>query len=367
MESLRIYVARAMDARSPQAILADDERYKTCLEKIGATFVNLYNPLPEARDVREVASEIVNNDLKKLLSSDIVLADLSLPTYQYVGCIFEICFAFTNKIPVVLIAGENDISKRVFFQEFCDFICNTLEQAANYISRAFQSQGISQQLEEMKSYYSLIAPQYAHRARSKHHLLPEEESRFTNERAELRSVLSRYVSGDACQVGIGTGDWTSTVCEKALRVTAIEQSKEMLAEAYRYLASYNNVSFLNQDVLTDGLGTGPYDCVVVYFLLSLLPKSMQYLLFSRIRQVLQPNGLLIVADTRKIDDAFAVGLGRRQLQERKAENAVFTLYKEHFSGDALQKLITQQKYRVLDFSHNTEWFSWVVAQKVADL
>jgi ubiquinone/menaquinone biosynthesis C-methylase UbiE len=128
------------------------------------------------------------------------------------------------------------------------------------------------------------------------------------------------------------------------------------------LSAYSNVSLQRCDALKDDIGGGPFDCVVVYFLLSLLPCRMQDKLLRAVQRILKPGGLLVVADTKKPGDVPAQGLGRRQLQSRSSGGKAFTLYKEHFAGDSLADLLVKKGYETQASSRGTSVFSWAVGR-----
>ena len=359
MPDLSIYFARAMDAIDVNDIKAADEKYERLLRPINITIVNPYKE--KERNPVEDGSSVARDDLRLLMESDIVLADLSIPDYQYVGCIFEIVHAANNNIPVVLVEGERDFHSRYFIQAYCDFIAKTPEEAVEYIRRTCTEDGIEGQMKEMHAYYSEIADDYQTNYSGRNRHLKTE---YQRERESLRMVIRNRVTGKAFQVGIGTGDWTRTVCETAGNVIGIDQSKRMIDVAQDKLSNYGNIRFLQGDIfkMENGIIDGPFDCVVVYFLFSLLPSSMQRRLLDLIRLILKPGGLLIIADTRKMRDFSSVGLGRRRLQRREKGGRVFTLYKENFYGDSLVKLLEKERFEVIDSNPGATWFSWAVSR-----
>ncbi len=360
MSNLRVYFARAMDARSPAEILLDDQRYLEFLAPIGASLINPFSsqtacPLDDGYDTAE-------QDLEALRCSDLVLADLSLPDYQYVGCIFEIVHAAIQKIPVILVVGQRNFD-RFFFHAYCEFIARESNEAVQYIRRAHTQIGIKGQLEEMRAYYEKAAPTYGYTTKAPNEGNPEEVDAFFAERRELRRVLLQNVSKRTLEVGFGTGDWTRTICERAEKVVGIDVSQGMYKEARKNLLMFQNLQLLHGDIFEQDLVPPGFDCVVLYFILSVLPPSEQEKLFQRVSDLLVPGGLIIAADTRKVWNQHSIGLGRRRLQRRLIDGQSFVLYKEHFPGAALSRLLQEKSYEVLESSKNTVWFSWAVARK----
>ena len=361
MSELRVYFAHAMDEIPASEVASTEEAYRELLTRIGATITNPYSrrvldPLHEAFDV-------VQRDFDALKSSNVVLVDLSLPDYQYVGCVFEMVEATYHDIPVILVVGQSSLDNRVFVQAFSDFIARDAVDAVEFTRRAYTLDGIAEQMSEMKAYYSAVASTYTARSVKPRGDNANDLESFARERDELRAFLEKYARGEVCQLGIGTGDWTRTVCESAAHVLAVEQSSEMLAQARINLARYQNVSFLQCDAVEEEMVGGPFDCVVVYFLFSLLPPKVQDRLFIRISRLLKADGCLIVADTKRISDIPGLGLGRRKLQERFADGRRHMLYKEHFVGDCLAKLLKSHDYAVTDVSCDSVWFTWAASYK----
>ena len=85
------------------------------------------------------------------------------------------------------------------------------------------------------------------------------------------------------------------------------------------------------------------------------------MVIQRIHELLKPGGLLIVADTKKLRDCPYIGLGRRRLQQRRIGGRIFTLYKEHFYGDSLAKLLEKEGFKIIDLNRKSVFFSWAVS------
>lgn len=356
MSELSVYFARAMDARSPKDIIKDDENYTKLLKTIGGTIINPYkqgnqSPIEDGLTVSQF-------DLELLLKSDIVLADLSIPGYQYVGCFFEIDRADIHDIPVILVEGERDFHNRHYIQAYCEYIAKTPGDAVEYIRRVHTIEGIDEQMNEMYDYYDKIANNYNE---SHGKTNAQNNTRYGQERENLRMIIEKHAKGKTLQIGVGTGDWTKTICETADWVVGIDQSKKMIDQARKNLSSYFNMDIIHGDIFKNEIKNGPFDCIVIYFLLSLLPSYIQLRLLNIVLEILKPGGLLIIADTKKMRSLPSIGLGRHQLQHRRSGNQVFTLYKEHFYGNSLVKLLEKEGFKTIDSSKKSVWFSWAVS------
>lgn len=360
MSELKIYFARAMDGVSREHISARDAEYDALLKPVGGILLNPYGGAPP--DLIQDAGGVVESNLKLMSGCDLLLADVSVPAYQYVGCMFEIADAVKHEIPVIVVAGEGDLRRRIYLHAYADFIAGRPEEAVEYIRRAHTREGVARQIEEMKTYYSHVAPEYMTKSVRPDPDTPRLVGAFAAERGELRRVITRHARGKVCELGSGAGDWTTSICEVADEVVGVEPSAEMLEQAARRLARCANVRLLPRDALAEEIGGGPFDCVVVYFLLSLLPPPAQQLLFDRVERLLKPGGLLMVADTRMLRDVPAIGFGRRQIQQRRVGGQTYRLYKEHFVGETLARLLRRRGYDILDAKSGPVWFSWAVAR-----
>jgi hypothetical protein len=89
---------------------------------------------------------------------------------------------------------------------------------------------------------------------------------------------------------------------------------------------------------------------------------MQKRLLNCLRAILKPDGMLIVAGTLERLDFQSIGLGRCRLQKRKIGDKIFTLYKEHFYGDSLVKLLEKEGFDIVDSSPKPTYFSWAVSR-----
>lgn len=361
MSELSVYFARGMDGRSGADVFLDDEKYSQLLAGIKASLVNPFTG--HIHDYVADGYTVATSDLARLQDADVVLADLTVPGYQYVGCIFEIVHAFIQNVPVILTVGKSGFHNRAFFQAYCEFITREASEAVQYLRRAHTGTGIQEQITEMMAYYDEAASDYNNMSSgSDPHTIGDREG-FLCERNELRNLLSRYIRGSACELGVGTGDWTQTICENATKVIGVDAGQKMLEEARIRLSNFDNIRLVRRDVLNESLESGPHDCVILYFFLSLLPPPAQDRLFDLLIGLVKPGGLLIVADTKRVLNQPSIGLGRRRLQTRSINGRTFTLYKEHFVGDTLKKLLQTKGYEVVESSEASTWFSWAVSRR----
>ncbi|NQT37818.1 MAG: class I SAM-dependent methyltransferase [Planctomycetes bacterium] len=359
MTELKLYLARAENGRPRSEIASRHELFISLARSINAVLVNSNEEPPQRTE--DECWNTLERDLELLHTSDLLLADLSRSDYQYIEAVFQIAQAVSREIPVVSIVGDTTFFECPCIQFSSEFICRTPEEAIRYVKAIHTHSGLAMQLDSMKQYYSAVAHCY-HDAWTQQASVHDVEL-LEVERNKLRDKLRVFAHGEVCQLGIGTGDWSETICRTCNRMLGVEQSTAMLNEARCRLEHFQNVRFLQCDVLKDDIGDQAFDCVVVFFLLSLLPRRLQAQLLRKIRGNLRDGGTLLVADSRSMRSTPSVGLGRTRMQQRFADGRRFTLYKDHFPGQTLQTLIERAGFDITQCGTGLTWFSWVAARK----
>jgi SAM-dependent methyltransferase len=98
------------------------------------------------------------------------------------------------------------------------------------------------------------------------------------------------------ELGCGTGRLTDAIAQRAVEVTAVDFSPEMLRVARTRCAARANISFMEADILRLPAGLGPFDCVISVNLLHHLPVDQAA---AMMKALVAPGGLLIVHDVRR--------------------------------------------------------------------
>lgn len=127
----KIFFAHGIDDLTDKEILNNSKRITALLHKFKFEVISGHKNnklIPKSCSPQEKNKIIVENDLNDLKESDILLVDYSIPNRNYVGCTFEIAYAFFwNKIIIVHI-GNSGNDNRVFLQYHATHICNDLEE-----------------------------------------------------------------------------------------------------------------------------------------------------------------------------------------------------------------------------------------------
>lgn len=100
-------------------------------------------------------------------------------------------------------------------------------------------------------------------------------------------------SENALEIGCGTGEFTRLLATRARSVVAIDLSSQMLRLAKSQSADYQNIEYVQADVMPLPLPAEGYDCIVSMATLHHLPRVEALL---KMKDALKPNGVLVIHD-----------------------------------------------------------------------
>ena len=106
-----LYLAMPMDLISEDSILKSVSEYKDFLKDLPIHVYCSYIPGEKSNPKKRTYTTIVEDGLKMLRKSDILLVDLS-KEYDYFGAICEIVYAYQMNIPIVAYIGEKKSKNR---------------------------------------------------------------------------------------------------------------------------------------------------------------------------------------------------------------------------------------------------------------
>lgn len=355
--NLTVYYARAMDGVESSKILQDECLVKSALNSKG---LFIANPYSEQKFQMEQVDHLVQNNLKLLKNSDVLLANLSLQSYTYIGAVFEILQAANLGIPIVACIGNSNLGSRYYLHYYCSFICSTIDEAVEYMWRCWTSEGVNQQLKEEMEFYDKIAAQVGEVTRKQYKSKKLDIGRYERERNRLKEKLRDYChEKNALELGCGTGEWTQVMTEVAKSVTCIESSQNMITRAKERLEkSPIQPFFINGDFFDDTLSIEPCDVVVSYFTLSFLPPLVQNTLLSVMKKWASKDGHFLFGESIQISTLPSIGLGLQRMQTRKVRGKEYVIYKEHFTPVRLQKLLNANGFRIIDSPDDVKWFTF---------
>jgi SAM-dependent methyltransferase len=103
-------------------------------------------------------------------------------------------------------------------------------------------------------------------------------------------------SGEALDAGCGTGELTRLLADRCARVTGVDLSPNMVAEARKQSAGVANVDYAVADFMTAPLPVGAFDCVASIAVVHHLPLGGA---LRRLGELVRPGGHLLVLDLRQ--------------------------------------------------------------------
>jgi ubiquinone/menaquinone biosynthesis C-methylase UbiE len=350
-----------MDALDQSRIIEDDKHVKMELARRRFFIVN---PYKEQVIQIEQANQIVEKNLKLLKESDVLLVNLTVPNYTYIGVVFEIVQAATLGLPIIAYIGDSHLADRYYLHAFCDFICNTIEEAVEYIRRCWTFEGINKQIKEEKEFYDKIATQTEKTTRKPYKNKKKDIDRYEKERARLKNMIRDYcLDKNVLELGCGTGEWTKAIAEVAKSIVCIESSLNMIKSARERLATSSiQPDFINSDFFDESLSVKPCDIIVSYFTLSFLPPLAQNELLSIMKKWISKDGFLLFGESIQVSALPSIGLGRQRIQVRNANGKKYRMFKEHFNPYHFQKVLALNDFKIINLPLDVKWFTFCSAQ-----
>ncbi|MCF2144470.1 MAG: nucleoside 2-deoxyribosyltransferase [Candidatus Heimdallarchaeota archaeon] len=136
----KVFLGQAMDYLDPQVIVDNHKRFTQLLEPYGFKVISTFDPeerktLHKELSIEKLAEVIVERDLAILEDCDMCLFDLSDEQRPYVGCLFEIAYAYKMNKEIFVYTGNSEISKRLWLIYHTTFMSNKIEEVINEISK----------------------------------------------------------------------------------------------------------------------------------------------------------------------------------------------------------------------------------------
>ena len=353
---LKIYYVRAMDGIDSSEIKRDERKLGSALRKKELSIVN---PYTNSDDKLERIDQLIENNLSLLTDSHMVLADLSMRNYIYVGAVFEIVQATDIGHPIVVCVGDSDLGERCYLYYYTNFLCRTIDEAIEYIWRCWTIEGINQQLEEEKEFYDKVALEHGKLTGKPYDKKESDIVKYNEEKNQLKQRLGDYCHDKkVLELGCGNGEWTEVIADVAQAITCIDTSQNMIWQAKEKLKnSTTEKYFIHGDFLDGTIPLGTYDIIVFYFTLSFLPPVVQQELLSIMKNHISGEGYFLFAESVQMSTLRSKGLGCRRIQMRQAYGKEYMIYKESFSPCRLDT----NAFKVVDSLDDVRWFTFCAA------
>jgi ubiquinone/menaquinone biosynthesis C-methylase UbiE len=141
----------------------------------------------------------------------------------------------------------------------------------------------------------------------------------------LRIVLKNFVFDNCLEIGCGTGKNTAWLLTKAKRITAVDLSEEMLAEAKKKIKS-GHVKFLQDDITHDwNFIKDKYDLISFSLVLEHI-ENLDHV-FREASKVINPDGLIYIGELHP----FKQYLGTKARFDTEEGTEVLTCFNHNIS------------------------------------
>ena len=145
------------------------------------------------------------------------------------------------------------------------------------------------------------------------------------EAISLRSTLANIPFHYCLEIGCGTAKNTEWLMQKAMQVTAIDLSEEMLAKAKQKITD-NHVQFIQADILNDwAFAKNQYDLVTFSLVLEHIENLND--IFKKVAQVTIKNGLVYIGELHP----FKQYTGTKARFDTDEGQQIVTCYNHHIS------------------------------------
>jgi hypothetical protein len=130
-----VYIARAVDRRRVEE---REQAARTLSQKVKAAGFRPVDPVARpfpGFDQRNILSDYdrVLSDLAWLRRCDVLIADMSIPDWPYIGCICELVYARLYDVPAIVITGENLVGDRIWLRFHADAVVHDIDEAVNVL------------------------------------------------------------------------------------------------------------------------------------------------------------------------------------------------------------------------------------------
>ena len=129
----KIFFGQGMDYLNKEQIVNNHKKVEQIFAPFGFKVISAFDPKErkdfELLNVKEKAEIIVEKDLELLKSCDLCLFDLSIENRNYVGCFFEITYAYQLDMPIFAYVGETKFDERIWLVYHVKNLYKELDQA----------------------------------------------------------------------------------------------------------------------------------------------------------------------------------------------------------------------------------------------
>jgi len=193
----------------------------------------------------------------------------------------------------------------------------------------------------MFAYYDERAPEYdeAYTLGTGTASIPDPEV-FKTEARLLAGIVGRIARDRIIDLACGTAYWLPHYAPQCSRITLVDQSARMLAEARaraNRLGIADRCVFIRDDVFEHTIEPNAHDTALVGFLLSHLTEAQEPVLFEALRAMLDPSGRFLILDSAWSPERAACNAKAERQPRRLNDGTAFEIYKRYCDRDDIAR------------------------------
>jgi nucleoside 2-deoxyribosyltransferase len=124
----KVFLSHRFDFLEPDDVIATVATFRSLMSDIDVKLISASRRLLEERKQgldRHTIRQIVEDDLNDVKDADIVLLDVSLEGWNYIGVTCEMVYAYLWGKPIIAYVGDTSNCERLWLRYHASAICRT--------------------------------------------------------------------------------------------------------------------------------------------------------------------------------------------------------------------------------------------------
>lgn len=133
----KVFLSHRFDFLDAEQVDATAKAFTTLLAGIDVKVVSMSTEILEERNRpldKEAVRNIVEADLRELEKADILLLDVSLEGWNYIGVTCEMVYAFKWGKPIIAYVGNTKNGERMWLRYHANEVCRSLDEVKNAVN-----------------------------------------------------------------------------------------------------------------------------------------------------------------------------------------------------------------------------------------
>jgi nucleoside 2-deoxyribosyltransferase len=128
----RAFLSHRIDFLSHAEAIANHDKYKALLAALDVEVISAAETLDS--EIGSTDAEIVEKGLALLKKCDFMIFDCSLENWNYIGCIFEMAYAYQMGKPIIVYTGKTNNNQRPWLRYHATRIAVTQDHLVDAVS-----------------------------------------------------------------------------------------------------------------------------------------------------------------------------------------------------------------------------------------